>query len=95
MPFASPSSTDTVYFPPTTTTNEHIMEIHGAGGSQDPKDRKGSVDDYNVFDDAQTYYTDSRHKVNRATARTRTFSQVCHNVPPYASSKPQADPFFR
>lgn len=38
--------------------------------------RSDSVDEYNVFDDAKTYYSDSRHKVNKATARTRTFSQV-------------------
>lgn len=54
------------------------MDAHAAPGPHDKKDRKDSVDDYNVFDDAQTYYTDSRHKVNRATARTRTFSQVCY-----------------
>lgn len=54
------------------------MDVHGAPDPKDQKDRKDSVDDYNVFDDAQTYYTDSRHKVNRATARTRTFSQVRH-----------------
>lgn len=56
------------------------MDASAAPGPQDHKDRKDSVDDYNVFDDAQTYYTDSRHKVNRATARTRTFSQVRHTI---------------
>lgn len=39
--------------------------------------RQDSIDEYNVYDDAKTYYTDSRHKANKATARTRTFSQVC------------------
>lgn len=38
--------------------------------------RQDSIDEYNVYDDAKTYYTDSRHKANKATARTRTFSQV-------------------
>lgn len=44
----------------------------GAGAQK----RQDSIDDYNVFDDAKTYYTESRHKLNKATARTRTFSQV-------------------
>lgn len=56
------------------------MDVQGTGGPH--QDRKDSVDDYNPFDDAQTYYTDSRHKVNRATARTRTFSQVRHVIDP-------------
>lgn len=41
-----------------------------------PQKRQDSIDEYNVFDDAKTYYTESRHLANRATARTRTFSQV-------------------
>lgn len=41
-----------------------------------PQKRQDSIDEYNVFDDAKTYYTESRHQANRATARTRTFSQV-------------------
>lgn len=44
----------------------------GAGAQK----RQDSIDDYNVFDDAKTYYNESRHKINKATARTRTFSQV-------------------
>lgn len=38
--------------------------------------RADSIDDYNVFDDAKTYYgSDARHKGTKASARTRTFSQ--------------------
>ncbi|OAA59075.1 neutral trehalase [Niveomyces insectorum RCEF 264] len=37
---------------------------------------RGSSDDYNVFEDAKTYYTsEERHRNARAGARTRTFSQ--------------------
>lgn len=51
--------------------------------SQDHAQKKGpgtsnradSIDDYNVFDDAKTYYSESRHKGTKASARTRTFSQ--------------------
>lgn len=48
----------------------------GSGSASGPQKRQDSIDDFNVYDDAKTYYTDSRHKVNKATARTRTFSQV-------------------
>ena len=40
--------------------------------------RNLSIDDYNVYDDAKTYYTaEDRHHNHRAGARTRTYSQVC------------------
>ncbi|KAJ9141774.1 Trehalase [Pleurostoma richardsiae] len=39
------------------------------------RNRGGSTtDDFNVYDDARTYYTEERH-MNRAGARTRTYSQ--------------------
>lgn len=39
--------------------------------------RNLSIDDYNVYDDAKTYYTtEDRHHNYRAGARTRTYSQV-------------------
>lgn len=46
------------------------------GNGESSQKRQDSISDYNVFDDAKTYYSDSRHKANKATARTRTFSQV-------------------
>lgn len=42
-----------------------------------PQNRSDSIDDYDVFDDAKTYYAADRHKGTKASARTRTFSQVC------------------
>lgn len=45
-------------------------------GTPGPSGRANSIDDYNVFDDAKTYYgSDARHKGTKASARTRTFSQ--------------------
>lgn len=39
--------------------------------------RNLSIDEYNVYDDAKTYYTtEDRHHNHRAGARTRTYSQV-------------------
>lgn len=50
------------------------MDAHKAPG---PQNRSDSIDDYDVFDDAKTYYAADRHKGTKASARTRTFSQVC------------------
>ena len=52
------------------------MDAHNGAAGADPKARKDSVDDYNVYDDAKTYYQPERHKGTKASARTRTFSQV-------------------
>lgn len=49
------------------------MDAHKAPG---PQGRSDSIDDYDVFDDAKTYYAADRHKGTKASARTRTFSQV-------------------
>lgn len=59
------------------------MDAHKDAGSTDPKARKDSMDDYGVFDDAKTYYQSERHKGTKASARTRTFSQVWtfHSMP--------------
>ena len=42
-----------------------------------PPRTRGSIDDFNVYDDARPYYTaEERHRNNRAGPRTRTYSQV-------------------
>jgi hypothetical protein len=42
---------------------------------------RGSTDDFNVYDDARTYYTaEERHRNNRAGPRTRTYSQVASQL---------------
>jgi alpha,alpha-trehalase len=42
-----------------------------------PPRARGSIDEFNVYDDARTYYTaEERHRNNRAGPRTRTYSQV-------------------
>lgn len=53
------------------------MDAHKAPG---PQGRSDSIDDYDVFDDAKTYYAADRHKGTKASARTRTFSQVCFQL---------------
>lgn len=53
---------------------------NGSGAQAAPQMRQDSIDENNVFDDAKTYYNESRHKANKATARTRTFSQVCSST---------------
>lgn len=50
------------------------MDSHKGPG---PQGRSDSIDDYHVYDDAKTYYAEDRHKGTKASARTRTFSQVC------------------
>lgn len=53
------------------------MDAHKDVGSAQPsKTRSDSIDDFGVFDDAKTYYQPERHKGTKASARTRTFSQV-------------------
>lgn len=52
----------------------------GSASQAQPHMRQDSIDENNVFDDAKTYYNESRHTANRATARTRTFSQVCSAI---------------
>lgn len=53
------------------------MDAHkGDGSAKPPKARSDSIDDFGVFDDAKTYYQPERHKGTKASARTRTFSQV-------------------
>lgn len=54
------------------------MDAHKAPG---PQGRSDSIDDYDVFDDAKTYYAADRHKGTKASARTRTFSQVRLQLP--------------
>lgn len=50
------------------------MSTHTSPGKG--RGRNLSIDDYNVYDDAKTYYTtEDRHHNHRAGARTRTYSQ--------------------